>query len=77
MMMMMMIMKMMMMIMKMMMMMMIMIVLFQDKRSVNYDELSGSDEDKGQHDAYLEKMKREGKQREEDDDEDDSSGLFH
>jgi len=40
--------------------------------------MSGSDEDKGDHDAYLEKMKREGKQRqdEDDDDDDDSSGGF-
>ncbi|XP_076472913.1 FACT complex subunit SSRP1-like isoform X2 [Babylonia areolata] len=46
-----------------------------DKGSVTYEEMSDSDEDKGDHDAYLEKMKREGKQRliEEDDDDDDSS----
>ena len=43
---------------------------------MTYEEMSGSDEDKGDHDAYLEKMKREGKQRqdEDDDDDDDSSG---
>ncbi|XP_076453034.1 FACT complex subunit SSRP1-like isoform X2 [Babylonia areolata] len=44
-----------------------------DKTSVTYEEMSGSDEDKGDHDAYLEKMKREGKERQDDDDSDDSS----
>lgn len=38
------------------------------------EEMSGS-EDEGDHDAYLEHMKREGKQREEDEDETDSSGV--
>lgn len=39
------------------------------------DDMVDSDEDAPEHDAYLERMKREGKQREEDDDDDsDSSG---
>ncbi|KAL8589458.1 hypothetical protein ACOMHN_061669 [Nucella lapillus] len=48
-----------------------------DKGSVAYEEMSNSDEDKGDHDAYLEKMKREGKQRlmDDDDDDDDSSDV--
>ena len=37
------------------------------------DDMAGSDEDE-HHDAYLERMKAEGKERDEDDDETDSSG---
>ena len=49
----------------------------QNKTAVKYDEMSDSDDEKGDHDAYLERMKREGKERvevDEDDDDDDSSG---
>ncbi|XP_025092777.1 FACT complex subunit SSRP1-like [Pomacea canaliculata] len=44
-----------------------------DKQAVAYEEMSGSDEEAGDHDAYLEHMKAEGKQRDEEDDDDDSS----
>lgn len=47
----------------------------QDKQAVAYEEMSGSDEEAGDHDAYLEHMKAEGKQRDEEDDDDDSSGI--
>ena len=42
------------------------------------DEMDASDEDKGEHDAYLERMKDEGKNRQDDDfdDDSDSSGGF-
>ena len=42
---------------------------------MSYNEMSDSDEEGGDHDAYLERMKREGKDRD-DDDSDDSSGKF-
>ncbi|KAL8591541.1 hypothetical protein ACOMHN_055508 [Nucella lapillus] len=45
----------------------------KSKSAANYEEMSDSDNDKGDHDAYLEKMKREGKERQDDDDSDDSS----
>ncbi|XP_070184989.1 LOW QUALITY PROTEIN: FACT complex subunit SSRP1-like [Littorina saxatilis] len=46
-----------------------------NKVSANYEDMADSDEDKGDHDAYMEKMKREGKQRQDDDDDDNSSDV--
>ncbi|KAK7460785.1 hypothetical protein BaRGS_00038806 [Batillaria attramentaria] len=48
-----------------------------DKQAVAYEEMSGSDEEGGDHDAYLQKVKAEGKQREEDDDTDSSDESFN
>lgn len=48
-----------------------------DKSSVVYEEMSGSDEEGGGHDAYLAKVKAEGKQREEDDETDSSDESFN
>jgi structure-specific recognition protein 1 len=49
-------------------------VLFLFQGSVYMEDMSGS-EGEDNHDAYLERMKREGKLREEDDDDDDSSDV--
>ncbi len=49
--------------------------------SINYDELMDSD-DEGNHDAYLEQMKQEGREKEDDDedfninDDSDESGKW-
>lgn len=44
---------------------------------IDYDAMMDSDEDQGQHDAYLERMKAEGRDRDSDalDDDSDSSGI--
>ena len=44
---------------------------------VDYDAMMDSDDDQGQHDAYLERMKQEGAGRDSDalDDDSDSSGM--
>ncbi|XP_071790372.1 FACT complex subunit SSRP1-like isoform X1 [Asterias amurensis] len=39
----------------------------KDKKSVNYEEMVDSDDDEDTHDAYLEQMKAEGRERNDDD----------
>ncbi|CAG5125389.1 unnamed protein product [Candidula unifasciata] len=46
-------------------------------KSVNYNEMSDSDEEGGDHDAYLERMKAEGKDRDDDDSDDSSDVSFN
>ncbi|GFN86488.1 fact complex subunit ssrp1 [Plakobranchus ocellatus] len=46
-------------------------------KAVSYNEMSDSDEEGGDHDAYLERMKREGKDREEEDSDDSSDESFN
>ncbi|KAK3764831.1 hypothetical protein RRG08_041250 [Elysia crispata] len=46
-------------------------------KAVSYNEMSDSDEEGGDHDAYLERMKREGKDRDEDDSDDSSDESFN
>ena len=47
------------------------IICIQDKKGASYDDMLSSDEEG--HDAYLERMKAEGKQRNEDEEDEDSS----
>ncbi|XP_012942968.2 FACT complex subunit SSRP1 [Aplysia californica] len=46
-------------------------------KSISYNEMSDSDAEGGDHDAYLERMKAEGKDRDDDDSDDSSDESFN
>uniref|UniRef100_A0A0B7A0T5 FACT complex subunit SSRP1 n=1 Tax=Arion vulgaris TaxID=1028688 RepID=A0A0B7A0T5_9EUPU len=46
-------------------------------KTISYNEMSDSDEEGGDHDAYLERMKAEGKDRDDDDSDDSSDESFN